>query len=346
MAGKRQHFIPRMLLLGFADANEGVWVGRKDREPFGVNITGVGVEGMFYGVPGPGTADEAITREEPRIEQLLRRMTTMPAGTCDSQAAASVISHFTSRTRAMRRFMEDLGRLAVSHLRRRMDDPLELRSMMSTHLRDNPGLIEDEIDKGVLRQSGPVGLAIFRGHPMRSWVLAYAYRKAAVSIQSLDRESFNAAGGVDFLSAVLVGLPQIVRRAHARVALQSPTPEERTTHLASFSYAVEDHSDPLILGDGVAWGIRSSAGVCPLFSIEDDIECVVMPITSRRALHGWRGERRALSTDDINHGSASTSSEFVVASGQGPQVSLYVKHIGAVIGAALDATVTDAMSEH
>lgn len=67
MAGKRQHYIPRFLLDGFASRIQGensyVWCFRKDSPPFESNTEKVGLQNIFYGDPGTDSLDEFITNK-------------------------------------------------------------------------------------------------------------------------------------------------------------------------------------------------------------------------------------------------------------------------------------------
>lgn len=67
MSGKRQHYIPRFLLDGFAFRTQGdnsfVWCFRKGSPAFDLNTLNVGLQGYFYGEPGKGSLDDFITNE-------------------------------------------------------------------------------------------------------------------------------------------------------------------------------------------------------------------------------------------------------------------------------------------
>lgn len=102
MAGRRQHYIPQLLLRQFADENGAVTVIRADGSRFSAKTKNVALETDFHGVPGEGTTDEAITREEPRIRAVLNRLIECPEGHVDSIDAAAVLSHFYARSAAWR----------------------------------------------------------------------------------------------------------------------------------------------------------------------------------------------------------------------------------------------------
>lgn len=67
MSGKRQHYIPRLLLDGFATRTQGdnsfVWCFRKSGPPFETNTLNVGLQNHFYGESGQGSLDDFITNK-------------------------------------------------------------------------------------------------------------------------------------------------------------------------------------------------------------------------------------------------------------------------------------------
>ncbi len=102
MAGRRQHYIPQMLLRRFADANGAVMVIRSDGSRFSAKTKNVALETDFYGTPGDGTPDEAITHEETNIWKVLCKLVECPEGNVDYVDAAAVLSHFYARSAAWR----------------------------------------------------------------------------------------------------------------------------------------------------------------------------------------------------------------------------------------------------
>lgn len=102
MAGRRQHYIPQMLLRQFADTNGAVMVIRTDGSRFSAKTKNVALETDFHGTPGDGTTDEAITREETKIWKVLCKLVECPEGTVDCADAATVLSHFYTRSAAWR----------------------------------------------------------------------------------------------------------------------------------------------------------------------------------------------------------------------------------------------------
>lgn len=68
MSVTRQHYIPRLLLNGFASRISGettfVWYYRKGEAPREVSTRYIGVEKNFYGQPGKGSLDDTITKLE------------------------------------------------------------------------------------------------------------------------------------------------------------------------------------------------------------------------------------------------------------------------------------------
>ncbi|CAM5779596.1 DUF4238 domain-containing protein [Ottowia pentelensis] len=121
MAGRRQHYIPQMLLRRFADTNGAVMVIRTDGSRFSAKTKNVALETDFHGTPGDGTTDEAITREETKIWKVLCKLVECPEGTVDCVDAATVLSHFYTRSAAWRSQTATMVDTVVGVIRAKLD---------------------------------------------------------------------------------------------------------------------------------------------------------------------------------------------------------------------------------
>ena len=125
MSGIRQHTIPRFLLRGFTrDPQQGdgaVWYYRKGQPATYTGIKSVGVEKGFYDSPDQTSADEAITRDEPRFADLVRTLRTYShtSPVIDARIP-DLLVHLSTRTRALRSWTTTtflaLMEQATSHL--------------------------------------------------------------------------------------------------------------------------------------------------------------------------------------------------------------------------------------
>lgn len=290
MAGIRQHYIPRMLLRRFGDSLEQVRVLRRDGNTFLTKIGSIAFENEFYGKPGPGSADDAITQEETRIFDMLQEVTAAPEGSVDTRMATELIAHFTTRARSMRSFMMQTADIAIEEVGRPFSDGETVRAMLRTYIRDNPGKIVEDLLNAVLEHQGPAALAALLQNPAYNDILKAAHLEIERELCNFDAA---AAGSVllGLLSDYQPRFREIAKSAHQEVALSNPTPLGRSEVLTGFTFAVQDSTEDLILSDSVGWGVRTSVGVTPLYVLEADLQTVVMPVSRSRIILGWRGER-------------------------------------------------------
>jgi hypothetical protein len=310
LAGTRQHFIPRYLLRRFANGHGQVRVLRRDGQQFVTSITNIGVENEFFGPPGSGSADEAITVEESRVLALLNVINDHPQGPVQNHLAAQVIVHLTVRARSLRTFMVEAGTKAIDGINRRFTDPATLRSMMRDYLKANPTFLLDELHNEIRRRYGENAVEMAQKHPvypvLTNMLSDLAFRQLE-DIDGLPPQFANA-----FLQ-LRDRLGEAVQGVHKKVALSDPTPEKRVAALSIFSFAVCDSNSDLVLGDSVAWGQRLSVGITPLYTLEDDLQVIVLPISSSKYVLGWKDERPQVSDDAIILGSVETSEDFALS---------------------------------
>lgn len=340
MAGTRQHFIPRMLLRCFGDTREQVRILRRGGHSFVTSIRNIALENEFYGKPGPGSADESITQEESRIGPMLQAVNSAPEGSIDTTTAAELITHFTIRVRSMRTFMGQATNIALDEIGRQFSDSESLRSLMQDYIRANPDFLVEELHKRVRDDYGVSALAILLQHPLYPSILEFMHNFAEQQICNLDADVV----GADMRQAMAYfrsSVGEMVNLAHKKVALSDPTPAKRSEVLASFTFAVQDSSQDLILSDCVGWGLRSSVGVTPLHTLEDDLQMVVMPVSRSRVLLGWRDERPRILPDAISLASVHTCDDFIIAHPDAGDLVRFIDEFGRARAATLAALVAE-----
>ena len=87
MAGRKQHFIQRLLLKGFAfnapNGTNRVWVYPKEGKIFPSALEGYGAERDFYGRPGESKLDDGISEQEnKRFNNFLKSLARNLIGIC------------------------------------------------------------------------------------------------------------------------------------------------------------------------------------------------------------------------------------------------------------------------
>ncbi|WP_068878791.1 MULTISPECIES: hypothetical protein [unclassified Phenylobacterium] len=116
MAGKRQHYVPRLLQRGFladpGDEGERAWLHRLGETPKLVGIRDIGVEDWFYSrrsADGQPTLDDEITELEQDLQKDVASFRSATLGTVVSSAiAAPLVAHLATRTAHIRAMMAQL----------------------------------------------------------------------------------------------------------------------------------------------------------------------------------------------------------------------------------------------
>ena len=179
-------------------------------------------------------------------------------------------------------------------------------------IQNNPGIIIEELHNKVREQYGSTALTQLLQHPQYPIFLELLFKSAQQMIGNLDA----AAVTTDIqktLAYFQSKISEVAKQSHEKAILSGPTPKQRTEILAGFTFATQNSTHDLILGDSVGWGLRSSVGITPLYSLEDDLQMIAMPISRTRTLVGWRNERPDLSSEVISKASAYTCEDFVIA---------------------------------
>ena len=301
-----------MLLRQFSDERERVRLIRKGGTSFVTSIGNVALQNQFFGEPGPGSPDEAITGEEQRIGPMLNQAMSLSDGPIASRLAATLISHFTTRSRAMRTFMKQIATAAIDDVENRISSGQILRTAMHEYLRRSPEELIEGFRAEVSKQYGKTALDRLTKQPNYPQIVQAVRAQAELHLRNLDGDALVRDLGV-LISDARDMLSETVNSAHHRVALKSPTPSERTEAMLSFNFAVQSVESDIVLSDAVSLGWRTSTGVAPLFSIEADFQLVVMPLSRRRLIIGWRGTRPQLPPDSFLLAAIQVSDEFVVA---------------------------------
>lgn len=326
MAGANQHFIPRQLLRKFGDPSGRITTLRSSGRPFTLSIERIGYERNFNDPPGPGSADEAITRAEGHIGRLLVDFWSAQAGPTNAEAAASVIAHLTSRTRAMRNFLRDAHRLCLAKALQHATSEGG-KAEVAAHVRRNREMLVKGLDERSARTQSAAQHAVWLASPARSWAICWMLSK----LDAMLPDTWDGARqtGVAFARAVAPQLPSMVRGAHNRAAREEPTPAERVRFLRQFSYELVDYSANLLLGDCVAVGFRPGRRVCPLFALSAELEGLVMPLSPNRALFGWASGRREVDAEILNLAATAAATEYVFAQPPGDGIAEHSQFFGA-----------------
>lgn len=145
MSGKKQHFIPRSLLRGFAaETRKGhrLWVHHRERGVFEANVQDAAAARFFYSEllteGAPETLDDRITAYESRLAEHLQMLRASPEGmVADDDVAREVVAHLVFRTEATRDLVGE-AMLTTQRLKAWMTTPAVMLAYIGAD-RDKPG---------------------------------------------------------------------------------------------------------------------------------------------------------------------------------------------------------------
>jgi hypothetical protein len=310
MAGKRQHYVPRLLQRGFlhdpTEEAERTWLHRRSAKSKLVGICDVGVEDWFYSrkpLDGQPTLDDLITDIEGDLSATVNDLRATPPGaTVNPDVAARCVVHLVMRTGHLRSLMsKGISRL-TDEIQSLVTDPSRLAKVFGL----NSPALAPRITQAI--RDAALELAPFGIPP------AFAERLMSVLIrESGDDLVRNAASTLAPLFPQLFGdLASRVRDAHNRVL---ETPHESNgwvTSLSSFCWTIEA-GEELILPDAIALAAEATGRLVPLlFTGAADVRGVVMPISRNRILVGVPPGQDPIDLAQFNRQAAASCEGFFI----------------------------------
>jgi len=286
MSGKRQHFIPRFLLEGFASHTSGdsvfTWVYRKDSRPFNTNIINIGVEGYFYTDGNDTQADDMITEAEKTFSSLVQKLRSMPHMTVNDSQIPNLIAHFEVRTRHLREVVLRTGNYLVSRFLDFMDDGKSFIEYLERTYRNDPTILQ----KAIANEFKKSGL------PKK--MLRQAQKLADNLLPDLLDQLLKPILP-KFASHLRSVLPKALsdgaKSGHIRLLKESVAPEIRVQKYKDLFYKViEVPQGGLILGDSII--LFKVEGLRPFKTFldkKDILNAVFLPLNSQKFLVGTRG---------------------------------------------------------
>jgi hypothetical protein len=311
MAGKRQHYVPRLLQRGFLDdpaaEAERTWLHRIASPAKCVGIKDVGVEDWFYsrkGLLGEKTLDDAITDFEGALARDVASFRdAVPGSTVEARLAAKTVTHLVIRTAHLRRGLSDGITAIMSELEALLSNPQRLGAMMGmTGPLLGPGAV-DRI-RSLALELEEFGFPIAFGERLISlFVREQAGRFIPQIAEALS----------PLVPSMLTRLGDKVRDTHNELVAKPLDDHGWVARLSIFSWSVETTSD-IILPDAVALA-RGERGVFEplLFSKQDDTEVVVLPVAHDRVLIGRRTPESVVDLAEFNVQAAAACEGFFIA---------------------------------
>lgn len=288
MAGRRQHYLPRLLQRGFLDASveaERTWLHRRGGPAKLVGIADVGVGEYFYSRPVAGevTLDDVITDLEGDLSAVIGSYRATAAGAAvDPMVAARTVHHLVTRTAHIRSLLSQAGTRFFESIETLFADPGRLATMMGLGDTSSAPQVVETIREAVARLV-PLGLPAALSERLLSFYLR-------------EKGPGHLAGTSEPIRAAFAGLlPTIadqVRETHSEILSQDPADHLWIETLSGFSWHVE-HREGLILPDAVGLASDGEGPLLPLlFTDRASAAAVVLPVASDRLLVGLSPAQR------------------------------------------------------
>lgn len=310
MAGRKQHFIQRLLLKGFAHDPQRepshVWVYRFDGNVFNSALEGYGAERDFYGHPDESDLDARITDlESNRFNELLEGLRQGLDRTVSAVDAASLIVHVIARSKNLRSTMTAGVRPLVTRCIRMLRSEDHLEKLLIAAMRADPATLLEKLGKTGLR-------------PDECSVLA---KRLAPLLPALAKEFIRQQSHVidAFLSTFQAKVAELVAEGHRQTlhARLTDFTGTRVTQLREINWRRKTLSADLILGDSVVFVELEDGTFKPMTEPGDVVAHVWLPLSSRMVLVGSpTSHEPQIDSLRVNLGSASCSYDgFCAAAG-------------------------------
>lgn len=342
MAGKRQHYVPRLLQRGFlddpTDAAERIWLHRPGTAARLVGIRDVGVEDWFYSrkaTDGAPTLDDAITDYEHDLAKNMRTLRDAALGAgIDAALAAETVVHFVLRAAHLRRIMSSGATSATDEIAALFTDPARLGAMLGLTGPVLSSAVTDAIAENAIKLV-PAGLP----SALTERLMAFLVREVGDELVAQAVAMFGRS-----VPTLFSGFAAKIRDTHNSL-LEKPLDENGwVAAFRMFDWSVEAASD-LILPDAIALSREDGGPLEPLlFTSAADAALVLMPVTHDRMLVGRRDPTATVDLSGFNEQAAAGCEAFFIAARPFDAENLNAR-IGTGPAAALAASIARTVSK-
>lgn len=315
MSGKKQHFIPQVLLRGFGiprNKKTYVYVFPYERPTFEVATDGVGAARYFYSKLSEDsdekTLDDKITDYENNQKAILLKLREQPKNeTIDGAAVAELVTHLSIRnahfrdvtTDGVKQLFDEAVGIFQDRDRTRRALGLDghqpsatiidsLNEMIDDYREtfQSLGMTDEQAREWALSQAGPLFEQNFGGLAAE---IATAFESFAPRISNIGKEAQLAALEKDI------------------------APEARRAAFEKFAWQVVDKVDhDFLLPDCVAIALTDEGPRPASLAGADDTNAIIMPLSSERLIVGT-SDRAHFFPADVNRTMAACSWDFFVA---------------------------------
>lgn len=289
MAGKKHHHVWRMLQRGFGEKrgkDHHIWVYRKGTKPSLKGTGNFGVDKFFYGPEGSET-DTSITNFENSVQGDIRNAREMRDGAeLDAAFVASLIAHLEIRSNFLRLELSNMLDRLQAALTEHFSSTAKVQAMMKDHLRKNP----EKVSSFLARNFVPTNQR------------ENASKLFDVYIDNLPpdmaRGMFDGKIAEIFQMANLV--PDTIKESHNQAILEITPDSPRVKALGEFEFTVYRPDVGQLLLPDTCVAFVGPKKVAPFSQLNDNIQSVIVPISSNAAIIGHKGKKEPMEMKTIN----------------------------------------------
>lgn len=285
MSGKRQHFIPRFLQVGFASHSSNnetyTWVYRKESKPFKTNIKNVGVESQFYSQDRDSQIDATITSAENQYSDLVKSMRGLNENILiDSKAIGNLLAHLEVRTRHLRENFIRSSAFLLENVLATFDDHQAVNKKIERMLNDDPSILRDAAISGLNEHNISISA-------LEEVLKSIDLRSLSQTIPSLTNRLLP-----DIVNRIRADTPKMLATAaktgHIRALTKTLSPTLKANLYATMKYRlIKFQTETIPLGDSIlVFLMEGERTYKPFCDKGDSIQAVFLPVASDCVLIG------------------------------------------------------------
>lgn len=335
MAGKNQHFIPRLLQRGFlcrkTKKRDFTFAYCKEYEPRERRIDSLGAQTHFYSGPssdGSPTLDDKITAYENNLGVRLNEWRELDPGTpIDSALASEVVTHLSSRTQSLRTTFWSGVTTLMNSMRDKLSDRDGIADIFGLEDNSADSVLASSIRQAVRNRPEFKLLCSALDIPASVFekLMLFLFREHFASFSGLLSRYVNTE-----LLPVLKLTPDTVHQSHNEALSTLMDEGDKRSDFREMLWSIEGpaHGE-FILPDCVSVSIGSSGQFAPFIVSEDKVrDFVLLPISHDRMLVGRRLKDFSPDLSVFNREAAACSASFFVAKTLNDELSGFRNLIG------------------
>ena len=347
MSGRKQHYIPQVLLRGFGKRGKGkavqVTVYSRDHGVFTTATDGVAAQRYFYSeLPANNeteTLDDKITVYESWLAKIIAEFRdTTPGHAVDPAKAAEMVTHLCVRQAHIRDSFASATEQLLHGAENIFLDKDRARKALGLDDPNPNEVLLDEIHT-LYEKFGPqLGQLGITKPVFERWVFA-------ISKAEFDRNFEEQSPFLQGVFSLMQGQTnKIARQGHIKALEQSLAPDLRIEVLKRFDWRTEpDPASGFVLPDCVAISSSEGASYRPLaYAGKDETDTIFMPLSHNRLLVGALGGAIGDVPQTVNKAFVVCSWDCFIARDRTPEFEQLVSKIGERTRGLIDDIVGEA----